>query len=81
MATAAPLVSPNPVGEWLRISWGETNAWTLLEVWSIDGRFVCRQTIEQGNYTELSVRQLSPGTYVYRLSNDRQSVTGKFVRN
>lgn len=80
-ATDVPFVSPNPVGDWLRISWKEANAWTLLEVWSMDGRLVCRQAVQQGNYTELSVRQLSAGTYLYRFSSDRQSTTGKFVRN
>lgn len=74
-------ISPNPVDDWLRISWEKSNTWSQLEIWSMDGRLVCQQAIEQGNYTELSVRQLAAGTYIYRLSSDRQSTTGKFVRN
>ncbi|MBL7923872.1 MAG: T9SS type A sorting domain-containing protein [Bacteroidia bacterium] len=70
--------SPNPASDMLRI---ETPMSTdcVLEILNINGQLMLRKTLGTGQ-NPVSVGALEEGVYIIRLLNDREILTGRFVK-
>ena len=52
---------------------------TAISIYNIQGQMILQQTIMQ-SHTELNITQLAKGMYIVKVSNDKKSLMGKFVK-
>lgn len=69
---------PNPVNDLLLVDLPEVTSIATLSLYEITGRQVMRHQLEAG--ASLSLANLSPGIYLYRLSVDGKIQSGKLVK-
>jgi hypothetical protein len=75
-------VFPNPATEkiTIRLSIPKTNQISSIIIYGMDGRELIRQQV-QDIRTEINVSSLLDGLYFIRLSNNEETLLGKFVKN
>lgn len=76
-------VSPNPVNDFLsiQVAASNDNASSVMEIMSIEGRLMFKETIDKTNFTkEVNVASFSNGIYVVKLTSNNNVVVKKFVK-
>lgn len=76
------ILAPNPVRDYVRISFGSLHNTLQFDLYDTAGRHVYTTTLPQDRFDHfLSLEHLPPGLYVYCISGDRgQRWTGKVVK-
>ena len=70
-------IFPNPAQNSIRIQTDDIVGSLALQLYDINGRQVLQQVVASGN--DMDIATLTKGIYVYKLSNDTGSATGKLV--
>lgn len=73
-------ISPNPTSNWVRITSDEWKEGWNFSLWSVDGKRVLQQALF-GPDQLISLENLAPGTYFYRLEDSINALgSGKIIK-
>ena len=75
-----PLVYPNPFSNKLRVSSGNEHTVRELVIMDVLGKVVYKKDFQGSSDIELSLEELSPQPYVYRLITDQGAFVGKLMK-
>ena len=73
-------IYPNPAQTQLTIEPGESNGNNLISIYNLQGQLVLQQQSNQSK-VELNIESLPKGMYIVKITNNKTSMTGKFVKD